>query len=399
MEKLFCAVTPGSREPCSSLLDGALRRRYTLPVHNTWVEINLSRLAGNIAAVREVLNPGTKLVFVVKANAYGHGLRDVARHAAACGVDWFAVAYLHEAVVVREVAPHAQIVIMGAIHPDEIPACVEQDILPIIVDMPHAEILSAEAQRLGLRLRCHLKIDTGMGRFGVPWTTAVEDFDRMRKFSGLRITGICTHFASVEVARPSLGPDQVERFCEITGRISRLTDQPLMRHVSSSRAFQSFPDWDFDGVRPGIIMYGYGAREKGLRITTAPVLQWKTRVLMVKRVPANFPVGYYSSYTTKRETCIATLAAGYADGYNRLLGNRGFALVRGQRHPVVGRVSMNWITLDVGPDSDVATGDEVVLIGKQGGESFWADEMARMARTIAYEMLTSIDPRAPRLCV
>jgi alanine racemase len=355
------------------------------------------QLGENIAQVRSVLRPETKLVFVVKANAYGHGLREVARHAAQCGVDWFAVAYLHEALVVREVAPSAEIVILGAILPEDVRTCVEQSILPILVDVNHAEVLSMEAQRLGVTLKCHLKVDTGMGRFGVPWETAVEDFTRIKSLPGLRMTGVCTHFASVEVARPSLGPDQVERFQSITSEITRRSDDPLMRHVSSSRAFQCFPDWDFDGVRPGIIMYGYGAREKGLRITTAPILQWKSRITMVKRVPPNFPVGYYSSYTTKQETCIATVAAGYADGYNRLLGNRGFALVHGRRYPVVGRISMNWITLDLGLDSGVEVGDEVVLIGEQNGESFWADEMARMARTIAYEMLTSINPQADRI--
>ena len=343
------------------------------------------------------MRPEVKLVFVVKANAYGHGLREVARHAAACGVDWFAVAYLSEALTVREVAPNAEIVILGAILPEEVKTCHEHSILPIIVDVQHAEMLSAEAQRRGITLRCHLKVDTGMGRFGVPWERAVDDFVGIERMSGLRLTGICTHFASVEVARPSMGPDQVERFHKITERISRICDRPLMRHVSSSRAFQCFPDWDFDGVRPGIILYGYGARESGFRITTAPVLQWKSRVMMVKKVPANFPVGYYSSYTTKHETCIVTVAAGYADGYNRLLGNRGFALVQGRRQPVVGRVSMNWITLDTGPDCSINVGDEVVLIGQQGRESFWADEMARMARTITYESLTSIDPRAERV--
>jgi alanine racemase len=361
------------------------------------VEINLTQLGENIAQVRSVLRPETKLVFVVKANAYGHGLREVARHAAHCGVDWFAVAYLHEALVVREVAPSAEIVILGAILPEDVRACVEHSILPILVDVNHAEVLSMEAQRLGVTLKCHLKVDTGMGRFGVPWETAVEDFTRIQTLPGLRMTGVCTHFASVEVARPSLGPDQVERFQSLTAEITRRSDVPLMRHVSSSRAFQCFPDWDFDGVRPGIIMYGYGAREKGLRITTAPILQWKSRVMMLKRVPPNFPVGYYSSYTTKQETCIATVAAGYADGYNRLLGNRGFALVHGRRYPVVGRISMNWITLDLGLDGGVEVGDEVVLIGEQNGESFWADEMARMARTIAYEMLTSINPHADRI--
>jgi alanine racemase len=364
---------------------------------NSWVEVNLRQLTVNIAAVRGALKPETKLVFVVKANAYGHGLREVARHAAREGVDWFAVAYLHEALTVREVAPNANVVILGAVLPDTVDALVTHNILPILVDEAHAEHLAAAARQRGLKLKCHLKVDTGMGRFGIPWETAAEAFARIDRLIGLEVAGICTHFASVEVARPSLGPFQVERFRSIVGEIEKVCTRPLMRHVSSSRAFQCFPDWDFDAVRPGIIMYGYGAREEGMRSTTAPILQWKTHVMMVKRVPANFPVGYYSSYATAKETTIATIAAGYADGYHRLLGNRGFALVHGKRYPVVGRVSMNWITLDVGLDSGVEAGDEVVLIGRQGDEAFWADEMARMARTIAYEMLTSINPQAERI--
>lgn len=364
---------------------------------SSWVEIDLAQLSANLAQVRGALSPATKLVFVVKANAYGHGLREMARHAAQEGVEWFAVAYLREALVVREVAPKASIVVLGAEPPEEVDRLHESSILPILVDEDHARRLSAAAARRGFRLKAHLKVDTGMGRFGVPWQDAVPAFRRIDALPGLDITGICTHFASVEIARPSLGPEQIERFHAITGEIGRFCRQPLMRHASSSRAMQCFADWDLDAVRPGIVLYGYGAREKGLRVSTQPILHWKTRVMMVKRVPANFAVGYYSSYATARETCIATIAAGYADGYHRLLGNRGFALVRGQRYPVVGRVSMNWITLDVGLDSGVEPGDEVVLVGSQGGESFWADEMARMCRTIAYEVLTSIDSATERI--
>jgi len=350
------------------MLDAPAGSRYKRAVKNTWVEINLRQLSANIAQVRRALKPETKLVFVVKANAYGHGLAEVARHAARQGVDWFAVAYVEEARVVREVAPDARVVVLGAVAPDEIDVLIDHGIIAVLVDEAHAECLSAAAGRRGVRLPCHLKVDTGMGRFGVPWETAVDCFGRLMRLPGLDISGVCTHFASVEVARPSLGPDQVERFREITDTVGGMAKHPLMCHVSSSRAFQCFPDWDFDAVRPGIIMYGYGAREKeGLRATTEPILSWKTRVMMVKRVPANFPVGYYSSYATSRETCIATIAAGYADGYHRLLGNRGFALARGKRYPVVGRVSMNWITLDVGLESGLEPGDEVVLIGTQNG--------------------------------
>jgi alanine racemase len=381
----------------SCLLELIRRTRYKDNVKSSWVEINLRQLSANIVQIKQALGPKTKLMFVVKADAYGHGLREVARQAARDGVDWFAVAYMREALAVREVAPGASILILGAVSPEDVDVLAERNIIPVLVDEHHASILSAAASNRGVRLNAHLKIDTGMGRFGVPWEGAVDAFSRIDGMPGLEITGICTHFASVEVARPSMGPDQVERFQTIVEGITRRCSRPLMKHVSSSRAMQCFSEWDFDAVRPGIVLYGYGAREKGARVTTEPILQWKTGVMMVKRVPGNFPVGYYSSYATSRETCIATIAAGYADGYHRLLGNRGFAVVHGKRYPVVGRVSMNWITLDVGLDSGIQPGDEAILIGAHGGEHFWADEMARMARTIAYEILTSIDAHAERI--
>lgn len=336
------------------------------------------------------------MVLVVKADAYGHGLVPVTRQAARSGVDWFAVAYLREALAVREVAPEAKIVILGAVEPGDVPTLVEQRILPILVDEEQGARLAGAAQQAGLTLDVHAKIDTGMGRFGLAWAQAADSLERMARLPGLRITGLCTHFASIEPRKPALGPDQLARFQQVAQDVARRLKTPLFRHVSSSRALQYCPEWDLDGVRPGIVAYGYGARERGMRVRTQPVLEWRTAVMQVKKVPPGFPVGYYSTYVTPAATVIATIACGYADGYHRSLSNRGFALVRGRRCAVVGRVSMNWITLDCGPDSEAQEGDEVVLLGRQGKESVWADDLARLGRTIAYEVLTSIHPSAPR---
>jgi alanine racemase len=250
--------------------------------------------------------------------------------------------------------------------------------------------------RLARKLDVHIKIDTGMGRLGVPWDQAAATCERIAQLPGLRVAGICTHLASVELKKPSLGPTQIERFQGITQELARRGLAKLFKHVASSRGIQYHMDWDLDAVRPGIILYGYGAGEKDMRIRTQPILQWKTRVVQVKAVPAGAAIGYYSTYTTPTPTNIATLSAGYADGYHRALSNKGFVLIRGQRCPVVGRVSMNWITVDVGPQSDAKAGDEAVLIGRQGTEAIWADELARLARTIAYEILTSINPMIER---
>ncbi len=361
-----------------------------------WAQIDLAALDRNVRAMRAALGPRTSIVMVVKANAYGHGLTPVARQAARSGVRWFAVAYLHEALHVRAVCEDAEVVILGAAMPEDVRTLIEHRLTPIMVDEEHGRALASAARARGAVLRAHLKIDTGMGRFGVPWTQAVSAYERLARESGLEISGLCTHFASVEPRKPSLGPTQMERFREIDAAIAHRAATPLFRHVSSSRAFLTQPDWDLDGVRPGIAAYGYGARERGMRVETEPLLQWRTGVMQVKRVPADFAVGYYSTYVTPAPTTLATLAVGYADGYSRALSNKGFVLIGGKRCAVVGRVSMNWITADCGPDADVAPGDEAVLIGAQSGESIWADELARLARTIPYEILTNIHASVER---
>jgi alanine racemase len=365
-------------------------------VKSSCVDIHLDVFARNLGLLRDALGPATSLVLVVKADAYGHGLTPIARQAAAAGVTWFAVAYLHEALAVRAISPKAHIVILGAVEPADVPELVEQDILPIVVSEEHGRALAGAAQQAGVVLKAHVKVDTGMGRFGLAWEDAVATTERLARLPGLSITGMCTHFASVEPRKPALGPEQMERFRGITQDVQRRLREPLFRHASSSRAFQYCEDWDLDAVRPGIVAYGYGARERGMRVHTRPVLQWRTAVMQVKRVPAGFPVGYYSTHVTPAPTVLATIAGGYADGYHRALSNRGFALVRGRRRAVVGRVSMNWITLDCGPDREVEVGDEVVLLGEQGQESVWADDLARLGRTIAYEVLTSIHAGLPR---
>ena len=339
---------------------------------NTQVEINLTALRDNVQRVRADLRPGTELMCVVKADAYGHGLVPVARCAAAAGASWFAVAHLHEALDLRRALPQARILLLGVAGAADCGPLLDAQIVPSIVSEEQGDFLARTAAARGRKLVAHLKVDTGMGRLGVPWADALSVYQRLRARPALDLAGVFTHFASVENARPSLGPAQMERFSEISSELEAMTGRRLFKHVSSSRAFQYYPDWDLDGVRPGIVLYGYGSRERNMRVRTEPVLSWRTQVAQIKAVPANFPVGYYSAYVTAAPTRLATLAVGYADGYHRALGNRGFVLLGGRRCPVVGRVSMNWITVDCGPDSEVRAGDEAVLIGQQGGESIWA---------------------------
>lgn len=360
------------------------------------LSIDLNILEENIRSLSSGLSPETQVMFVVKSDAYGHGIGPVVRKAAACGVPWFAVAYFEEALEVRKAAADAEILVLGPIRPEEVPLALEQRITPTVVDLAHARSLGAAAAQRGQTLQAHIKVDTGMGRLGILEGAEMEELAPMLETEGLWISGICSHLATVDLKRPWLQEKQHTRFQQAFQRAEHTAGRRLMRHFCSSRGIQYYPDWDYDAVRPGILLYGYGCTDPAMRFHTRPLLQMRSRLMQVKRVPEGYPIGYYSSYRTTRETQIAVVGAGYADGYLRSLSNRGEAIVRGQRVPVVGRISMNWITLDIGPDLTCEAGDEVILLGEQSGEEIWADWLGRKAGTIAYEILTAIHPRIPR---
>jgi len=308
------------------------------------ITIDLSALDRNFAAVQDEISAGggPAVMAVVKSDAYGHGLERVVERAVAAGIPWFAVAYMHEALRVRAVDA--------------------------------AELGSAASANAPLPV--HIKVDSGMGRLGA----APAELESIATQSGLQITGICSHFAAVEPKRIENAQAQVDVFTACAEHVESLLGRRLLRHISSSRAMQYFSEWDLDIVRPGIVL----------------CLEWRTGIMQLKEVPEDTPIGYYSSYRTMQRTDIATIGAGYADGYLRSLSNRGYALVGGRRVPVVGRISMNWITLELGPDSGHAAGDEVVLLGRQADETIWAIDLSRWAGTIAYEILTAISPHLPK---
>lgn len=362
----------------------------------SWVEIDPRGLRANLEALRTALSKATEPVLVVKANAYGHGAEQVAKLAAGAGVKWFAVAYPHEAAIVRRAAPRARIVLLGPADPAEVPLLARLRVMPVVVDVDHGRSLAAEARKRKVRLAVHLKIDTGMGRLGFPWSEAATAIGPLFREEGLRIDGICSHFARVESDRDDPARAQAERFFHVVEAAEQAAGRRLFRHVSSSRAALLHPEWDLDGVRPGILAYGYGASDAAGRIQTRPVLQWKTRVVQVRRVPAGTAVGYYGTYTTPAATTLAVIAAGYADGYLRTLSNRSHVLIGGRRCRVIGRVSMNWITVDAGLYASAKPGDEAVLIGRQGNQEIWADELATLCRTIPYEILTGINASIER---
>jgi alanine racemase len=363
----------------------------------SWVEVDLDRLRGNAVAIQASLG-GAGMIAVIKSDAYGHGLEGVAAALGRAGGKYFAVAYAAEASAVRAAAPNAELIlVLGAASPTDVPRMLRDRITPVVVSAEHGLALSDAAVAVGARLGVHLKLDTGMGRLGFVCPAETTLAADMVRLPGLEVQGICTHFAMVEPERkPTAAKGQMEKFRQAVPVIEAAAGRSLFRHMSSSRAALLLPECDQNAVRIGISLYGYGAAENDKRFATVPVLQWKSRVLQVKTVPAGFAVGYYASYKTAAPTDLAILSCGYTDGYQRHLGNKGHVLIGGKRRPVVGRVSMNWISADLGPDSGIQAGDEVVLIGEQGGEQIWADELAKHCGTIAYEILTGISRQIER---
>lgn len=358
---------------------------------NTWIELDLHRLSSNIDNLRSVLPESCQIIFVVKANAYGHGMEQVAGCAWRAGVRWFAVAHISEALELRAILPEAKILIVGAIEPGLAQVCVENSLVPVIVSLEHAHEIADELSGHGAPLECHIKIDTGMGRMGIDWQEAVSALEEIGGMKELAPKGICTHFASSDGESREYFDTQCRRFAQVTYKARVQGIDVGFRHASNSGGVIMEPDMDLDGVRPGIMLYGYGKTEGSDRtVNVQPVLQWKANVVQVKRVHAGFPVSYDSTYICPDETLIATIDAGYSDGYPRALSNKGFIIAGGRRVPVAGRVTMNLMTVDLGMDSRVRAGDEVVLIGAEGEESIWADEVAQRIGTISYEILTGI---------
>lgn len=356
---------------------------------NAWIELDLGVFRENLRALQGALAAGTQIVLVVKANAYGHGMTAVARQACASGVSWFLVSRMDEAVELRQALPDVHILLLGAAWPSDIDELTAHRITPVLVSEEQSGALATEACRRQVTLGCHAKIDTGMGRLGFAWENAAQTLARLKKAGGLAIEGLATHFASAGRPGDPFAALQEDRFRQVVDECDRHGLEGLFKHISNSAAFGVHAPWDLDGVRLGIVAYGYGKASQK-RAATHPFLQWKSRVVQVKSVPAGFPVSYLGTHVTTAPTWLATVDVGYSDGFPRLLSNKGCVLVGGRRAPVVGRVTMNFITVDVGPEGGVRSGDEVVLIGRQGREALWADELARWCQTIPYEILTNI---------
>ncbi len=355
--------------------------------------VHLDHIQDNVKTISGKLSPGTRLMAVVKADGYGHGAAVVAGAALEAGAEWLGVALAEEGVQLRKAGITAPILILGQSWDEQIHLALSHDLDLTVFDLGTVDRIEAEAKRLGTRARIHLKLDTGMGRVGIPireWNDAW--IQRLEGSLHLQWMGLMTHFAESDNDDASYTALQLSRFLDIIEQLRGQHRLPPFLHAANSAAALRFPGTHFNLVRVGIALYGADAT-----MPLQPTLSVESRIVYLKRVPAHFPVGYARTYHTPCAMQIASIPVGYADGYRRIFSNRSAVLIRGQRYPVVGRVSMDQITVGIPEEDSVAVGDRVVLLGSDQDKHITIFEWAEWGETIPYEMLCTIGVRVPRV--
>lgn len=363
---------------------------------STWAEIDLKAIEYNYRQVRKHVGKGINIMAVVKANAYGHGTVEVSSVLEHAGVDYLGVATTDEAVRLRDHGIKTPILVMGSVLPSEVGVSVHKDITLTICGDELFEVIRKETGN-GEKLKVHVKVDTGMGRVGVWHEDALDLVKKASAQKGINLEGIYTHFSSA-------GRDdfftayQIEAFEKLLSSIEKNWIKIPLRHAANSIATIDFHKSHLNLVRPGLVIYGmYPKHTFPKLIKLKPALELKTRVVFVKDTPPGRSISYGRTFITQKHTKIATLPIGYADGYGRKLSNKGEVLIKGQRARVVGKVTMDQTMIDVGHIDGVKAGDEVVLIGKQGNDEIRAENLARVAESIAYEVVCGISNRVPRI--
>lgn len=367
----------------------------TSSMRATWAEVNLPRLRQNLEAIRRHVAPA-RVMIIVKANAYGHGLAEVARYLSPYA-DALGVAVLEEGVLLREMGVTAPIVVLGGIWGNQIPEYLRYDLALTASSVERLEQIDAVAAQLGKKARVHLKIDTGMERIGVHYYNAHTLQEAALRCRHVEVEGIYSHFANADSADLTHARLQLERFNEVLRFYERHSLPVPLRHMANSAAILQLPESHFDMVRAGILLYGvYPSREVPRTVPVKPALTWKSRVVYFKVVLPGHPVSYGSTWQSDHPVRVVTIPVGYGDGYFRSMSNRAQVILHGKKYPQVGRICMDQMMVNIEQDS-AYNGDEVILLGEADGESITAEDLADWAGTIPYEILTNINTRVPRL--
>ena len=368
----------------------------------TFAEIDLAALHHNFKVIRSSVPRGTEILAVVKADAYGHGFMDISRELEHLGVNAFGVAFLAEGIQLRKSGIDKPVLLLGGVYPGQERKCIGYNLSTIVFTLEQAQTLNQAAGKLFRKAQVHLKIDTGMGRLGIPYTDVPAYMQELRKLPNIALEGIISHFASADELDEQgrhFTRLQAERFEWVIAETRKAGFSPRYIHIANSAGalLRNIPGCNL--VRPGIALYGAipSADFQG-KLDLQPVMRLKSRIAMLKWVEPGTTISYARRFTASDKTLIASVPVGYADGYSRALTNKGEVLVRGRRVPVTGAVCMDWIMLDVTSVADVAVGDEVTLIGNDNsGSCIHAEELAAAAGTIPYEIFCGISKRVPRV--
>jgi alanine racemase len=371
-------------------------------VRPTHVEVSRSALVGNFRAIRQhVQHPGKpcRVMPVMKANAYGHGLVETAQLMVAEGADYLAAAFLEEGILLRQSGITAPILVLGSLAGEQIPQFLQHDLTLTASSVEKLRLIEQAAAALRIRARVHLKIDTGMERVGVHYYSAHHLLEESLRCQWIDVEGIYSHFANADAADLSHARLQLERFMTVLEFYPRHSLPLPLRHIANSAGVLALPESHLDMVRPGIMLYGvYPSAEVKRSVKVRPALSWKSKVSYFKVVQPHHPVSYGSTWESDHAVRMVTVPVGYGDGYFRCMSGKAELLLHGKRYPVVGRICMDQLMVNLEWDS-AHNGDTVTLLGRDGSESISADELAHWAGTISYEVLTNISGRVPRVFV
>ena len=370
-------------------------------IRPVWLEINLDAIAHNVKEIRQIVGENTQIVAVVKANAYGHGAIEVSETLLQNGVTMLGVSVIEEGIVLRKAGIRAPILVFGLTMNDQLESLVAYNLTATVCRLKTVQTLSRIAGAKKKKARVHIKIDTGMGRLGIPSEDTLDFIKTINQLENIEIEGIFTHFAATDSQDIVYARNQFEKYKKALLQLGKEGIHISLNHVANSAAILNSSCFHLDAVRPGITIYGFfPSPEDKRKIQLRPTAEFKTKIALVKEVPAGENIGYGGTYTTPKATRIATLPVGYADGYSRLLSNRGEVLVRGQRAPIIGNICMDLCMIDITHIKGVQVGDEVVLWGKQGSETISAQDVAQKIESIVNEVVCMVDKeRVPKIFI
>lgn len=366
-------------------------------VRPTLVEVDLDRLAENFRSIRQHVAPA-RVMPILKANAYGHGLLRIAQLMESLGADYLGVAVLEEGILLRQNGIRMPILVLGGILGNQVPGFLKHDLTITASSVDKLLQVDEMAAQMGMKAKVHLKIDTGMERIGVHSYNAQGFLETALKCKSLLIEGIYSHFANADSPDLQDASEQLERFNQVLAFYDRLSlPPPPLRHMSNSPAILQLPAARFDMVRPGLLLYGvYPLLVISKTVPVRPALSWKSRVVYFKVILPGNAVGYGSTWRADHMVRAVTVPVGYGDGYFRSMSHKAQVILRGKKYPVVGRISMDQVVVNIEWDS-AYNDDEVILIGSSGSESITCEDLAEWAGTIPYEILTNINTRVPRV--